>query len=75
MSCTSSVDFLSSISNDDGKTRRKIGEDKITHGNVNFKYVGVTVKIDGKKMKNTICCQSVVRGKRVVIKIGCHMHN
>ena len=61
MSCTSSVDFLSSIPYDDGKTRRKICEIEITRGNVNFKYVGVTVEIDGKKKKNTICCQSVVR--------------
>lgn len=28
-----------------------------------------------KKKENTICCQSVVRNKCVVIKIGCHMHN
>lgn len=45
------------------------------HGNVNLNDVDVTV--DGKilKKENAICCQSVVRDKHVVIKIGCHMHN
>lgn len=67
---------MSSIYKDDDKTK-SIRDWVKKHGNVNSKNVDVTVKIDGKKTKkeNAICCQSVVRDKRVVIKIGCHMHN
>lgn len=36
------------------------------------------MKFDGKskekKIENNICCQSVVRNKHVVIKIGCQLH-
>lgn len=36
------------------------------------------LKFDGKskekKIENNICCQSVVRNKHVVIKIGCQLH-
>lgn len=66
---------MSSILKDDDKMK-SIKVWVYNQSNVNSINVDVTVEIDGEKLKeNAICCQSVVRDKHVVIKIGCHMHN